>query len=71
MTKNPITYRRAPAPPEKLVYRINEACEALCIGRTSLYEMIKAGELKTVKIAGRTLVPASEIYRLTRLENDD
>jgi hypothetical protein len=35
------------------------------IGRTSLYELVKSGELKLIKIAGRTLVPRSELERLT------
>jgi Helix-turn-helix domain len=38
---------------------------ALGIGRTSLYELVKSGELKLIKIAGRTLVPRSELERLT------
>ena len=38
------------------------------IGRTSLYELAKAGQLTLIKIAGRTLVPRSEIERLTRVD---
>lgn len=51
----------------KMAYRVNEACQCLGIGRTSLYELVKAGDLKLIKIAGRTLVPRSEIERLTRV----
>lgn len=57
------------ARPEPLAYRIQDACYMLGIGRTSLYELVKAGELKLIKIAGRTLVPRSEIERLTRVED--
>ena len=53
----------------KLAYRIEEACHALGIGRTSLYELVKSGELKLIKIAGRSLVPRSEIERLTRVDD--
>ena len=52
----------------KLAYRIDEACQAMGIGRTSLYELAKAGQLTLIKIAGRTLVPRSEIERLTRVD---
>lgn len=53
----------------KLAFRIDEACHALGIGRTSLYEMAKTGQIKFIRIAGRTLVPRSEIERLTRVEH--
>jgi excisionase family DNA binding protein len=52
----------------KLAYRIDEACHVLGIGRTSLYELVKTGELKLIKIAGRTLVPRSELERLTNVD---
>lgn len=52
---------------DRAAYPINEACWLLSIGRTSLYEMVNTGELKVVRIAGRTLVPHSEIERLTRV----
>jgi excisionase family DNA binding protein len=53
----------------KLAYRIDEACHALGIGRTSLYELAKSGGIRLIKIAGRSLVPASEIERLTTLSD--
>ena len=59
--------RKLPYADSKLAYRVPEACQALGIGRTSLYELAKNGELRFIKIAGRTLVPRSEIERLTRL----
>jgi len=52
----------------KLTYRVDEACHALGIGRTSLYELVKSGELKLIKIAGRTLIPRSELERLASVE---
>jgi excisionase family DNA binding protein len=52
----------------KMAYRVNEACECLGIGRTSLYELVKAGDLKLIKIAGRSLVPRSEIERLISVD---
>ena len=53
---------------EPLDYRISDACRLLGIGRTSLYGLAKTGELKLLRIAGRTVVPRSEIERLTRVE---
>ena len=49
-------------------YPLNEGCHKLGIGRTSIYAMAKAGQIKLIKIAGRTLVPHSEIERLTSIE---
>ena len=48
----------------QLAYRVPDACTALGIGRTSLYELVKAGKIRLVKIAGRTLVPRYELDRL-------
>lgn len=54
-------------PVPKYAYRVDEACAALGIGRTALYALSKSGELKLIRIAGRTLVPRSELERLTRV----
>ena len=54
--------------PQALAYRVPDACAVLGIGRTSLYELVKSGELKMIRIAGRTLVPRSELERLTRVD---
>ena len=50
--------------PDKLAYRIPEAVEATGIGRSTLYELIRDGELKTTKIRGRTLIERSELEAL-------
>ncbi len=54
---------------DRWAYRVADACHGLGISRTSLYELVKAGKIKTIKIAGRTLVPRSEIERLTRVDS--
>ena len=54
--------------PDRHAYRVKDACYQLGIAKTSLYELAKKGELKFIKIAGRTMVPRSEIERLTRVE---
>ena len=53
--------------PEPLAYRITDACHALGIGRTSLYELVKSGHLKLIRISGRSLVTRSEIERVVRV----
>lgn len=69
MTKNSSRiYDRKLAASGKHAYRVGEACYALGIGRTSLYDLIKNKEIVAIKIAGRTLIPSSEIERLTNVE---
>lgn len=46
----------------KLAYTIGEAHRTLGIGRTSLYSLIKAGELESFKACGRTLIPADALH---------
>ena len=48
----------------KLAYSIREACDASSLGRTTIYGHIKAGRLKTVRIGGRTVVPAESLHFL-------
>ena len=50
--------------PERLLYRIEEAAEAMGVGRSTVYEMVWAGELNTVRIGKRgQRVPVEEIKR--------
>ncbi len=49
---------------ETITYRVNDACRALGIGRTLIYSLIADGQIRAIKIAGRTLIPKSEIDRL-------
>ncbi len=49
---------------QQLAYRINDFSKVSGLGRTSIYELIKTGQVKAIKIAGRTLIPASEAQRL-------
>ncbi len=55
---------------DRLAFPVAEACRLLGIGRTSLYQLAKTGQVRLIKIAGRTLVPRSEIERLTRVNDD-
>lgn len=53
---------------EPLAYRINDACQILQISRSHLYELIARGEIRLIKIGCRSLIPATEIERLSGSE---
>ena len=46
-----------------LANQIPQACARLGIGRTALYELLKAGELRSFKVGTRTLIPETELQR--------
>ncbi|KPM52729.1 hypothetical protein ACG83_24960 [Frankia sp. R43] len=46
---------------EKLLLTTDEAAETLGIGRSTLYDLIRSGKLRTVKIGRRRLVPAAAL----------
>ena len=41
----------------KQFFTVDEAAEYLCVGRTLVYDRIRAGDLPSLKIGGRRLVP--------------
>ena len=47
-----------------LASTIPTACNRLGIGRTLLYDLLKQGKLKSIKLGSRTLIPESELQRL-------
>ncbi len=51
---------------ERRAYRVNEACAAFRISRSTIYKLMAAGKLRTVRIAGRRLIPAEAAEALLR-----
>jgi excisionase family DNA binding protein len=45
----------------KLAYSIDEAFPALSIGRTQLFDLLRRGEITSVKVGRRRLIPAASL----------
>jgi excisionase family DNA binding protein len=48
----------------RAAYSVNDTLDLLSIGRTSLYELVKNGDLPAVKLGKRTLFYATDIAAL-------
>ena len=48
------------------VYETTEAARLIGISYATLYRWIRAGKLTPIRIAGRTLIPKSEVERLKK-----
>ena len=48
-------------------YSVPEGVAYLRTCRAKVYQMIKAGQIRVIKNGSRTLIPGSEIARLSRL----
>ncbi len=56
----------------RMLYDINETGQALSVGRTMVYKLIESGDLPTVKIGRRCLIPADGIENyIERLRASD
>jgi excisionase family DNA binding protein len=53
----------------KLAFTIAEACHAIGIGRSKLYELIGERRLETRKIGSRTVIPAQSLHALIASED--
>lgn len=56
-----MTTDRDPAGEKPLLCTVDQAAELLGIGRTKTYRLIAAGDIRTVRIGRRRLVPRSEL----------
>jgi len=46
---------------DKLAYTVSEAAEAVGVHRATIYRLVKAGELRLVKFAGRSVILAEDL----------
>lgn len=58
------TLSTASSPPTRLTMSIAEAAELLGISRTTAYELAHIGELPTVRLGRRILVPVNRMAEL-------
>jgi excisionase family DNA binding protein len=49
---------------DQISYRIPQAVTATGLKRSKLYELIKEGRLRTVKVGGCTLIPRQDLEAL-------
>lgn len=49
-----------------ILYRVDEAAEALRLSRSVIYELIRSGQLRTVKVGRRRLVPVCALEEYVR-----
>jgi len=54
-----------------LTVRVREACRLTGIGRSKLYELIKAGEIETIKVGHMTLIPMGSLARFIDAKRSD
>ena len=55
---------------ERLAFSISEAAGLLGVGRTLAYAMARAGDLPTVRLGRRVVVPRAQLERLLAGEAD-
>ncbi len=49
-----------PQPPERFM-TVDEARRQLCLGTTAIYSLMKSGEIRKIKLGGKTVFLASDI----------
>ena len=53
-----------------VLYRVDEAATALRLSRSLLYELIRSGRLRTVKVGSRRLVPVEALAECVAMLQD-
>lgn len=48
---------------DKGAFTVDDGCEYIAIGRTLMYELIRSGEIRVIKIGRRTLITRAELDR--------
>ena len=60
---------------DELMLDVREVCRITQLGRTSIYEEMNSGRLRSIKVCGRRLIPRVEVERwasnlITNAETD-
>jgi excisionase family DNA binding protein len=55
---------------ERMTFSVEEAGERLGLGRNSVYEAVKRGDIPSIRIGGRILVPRQALERLLDKASD-
>lgn len=55
---------------DELAYSINRTAKALGVGRSTIYKLIKTGQVDALKIGTRTLITTASIARLTGAQRE-
>ena len=66
---SPENFSRVPGMTEKPLYRMDEICKIFSITRPTVYEWIKSGKLKKLKIRSRVYFLGSDVQELMRIQN--
>ena len=59
-----------PDPAVRPTLTVEEASEALGVSRTSAYEAVRNGEIPSIKIGRRVVVPTAALRRLLALDDE-
>lgn len=51
---------------DRMLYRVTEAAALLGLGRSTIYELVQAGELRTVHIGRAVRISRAELERWVR-----
>ncbi len=47
---------------EKLAYSVEDVAELLSVGRTKVVALVSSGEIPSIKVGGRRLVPRQDLH---------
>jgi len=50
-----------PSTPARLLYGVSETSRVLSVGRSTVYELLRDGDLPSIRVRGRRLIAAADI----------
>ena len=56
--------RETPTTPEPLALTVREVLRIVPLGRTAVYDAIKRGDIPSVRVGGRVLIPRAALARM-------